>query len=115
MKKYFWPITCILFIAAALSACSSETFPMGAYSLGSHTMEFHEDGTLRYLISDNLMTESSYSIQDDQITITGYSDCDEPATYIWQYDDHRLTFEPTAEDPCRDRSNSLSMNWLGPE
>jgi len=115
MKKYFWSIACILFITAAICSCSSEAFPMGAYSLGSHTMEFQEDGTFRYLISDNEITESTYSIQGDQINISGYSDCDESATYTWQYEDRRLSFEPIAEDPCKDRSNSLSMNWFGPQ
>ena len=117
MKKTIWTIFYILFVSAALSACSSDAFPTGTYTHGDFTHIFRDDGTFTYFCSE-VRTEGTYAIQGDEITFTD-SYCNEKnagsATYKWQYEDDQLRFDLIGEDLCKDRRSVLSVVWWGPK
>lgn len=118
MKKILWTIMVVLFLAAAISACSSKEFPTGTFTRGDFVHEFRDDGTFTYKSGDEVQTEGTYTIQGDEIEFTD-SYCDEenagPATYKWQYEDGVLSFELVGEDLCEGRFAVLSVNWFGPK
>jgi hypothetical protein len=118
MRKAIWTIVVILFFAATLCACSNDGFPTGTYTLGNRAHEFRDDGTFSYLEGDEVMTEGTYFIQDDEIQITD-SYCAErdanPGTYKWIFEDGRLNFELIGEDLCEDRRSTLTLTWYGPK
>jgi len=120
MKKILWIITCVLFVATILCACSSDEFPTGTYTFGSHLIEFKEDGTFTYMIGNDLVTEASYSIQGDElIWLSDDGSCEDiganPATYRWEHEDGKLNFVLVGEDQCTTRYERLSLSWIGPE
>jgi len=117
MKKIFWTITCVLFVAAALSACTSDEFPTGTYTHSSRVVEYRDDGTFTYLWDDEVITEGTYVIQDDEIQFTDSYCAEEfanPGTYKWQYEDDKLTLE-LIEDLCEGRRELNTLTWFGPK
>ncbi len=118
MKKTLWTIFCILFVAAALCACSSNEFPTGTYTHLDGTVEYRDGGTFILMGGDEIATEGSYSIEGDEITLRD-TFCDEnnagTATYRWQHEDGVLSFELIGEDLCDERREMLSLNWFGPK
>jgi hypothetical protein len=118
MKKIFWTITCVLFVAAALSACTSGEFPTGTYTHNQFVTEYRDDGTFTMWENDEIVTEGTYSVKDDEITVKD-SFCNDayagPATYKWSADDQGLGFEVIGEDRCEGRRDSLSVKWFGPK
>jgi hypothetical protein len=118
MKKIFWTITCILFVAATLCACSSEEFPTGTYINGQFVTEYRDDGTFTMWDNDKISTEGTYTVKGDEVTWKD-SFCDAEnagsATYKWFADDQGLRFELIGEDLCQGRRDSLSVKWFGPK
>ena len=119
MKKILWTIMVVLFLAAALSACSSKEFPYGTYTRQDATEEYRDDGTFTYMFGDEIVTEGTFSIEGDEITWIQDTLCDEEyagtATYRWQYEDGVLSFELIGEDLCEGRLDAHSVNWFGPK
>ena len=119
MKKTLWTLFCILFVAAALSACSSKEFPTGSYTHQSYTAVFGDDGSFTLLFGDEVVTEGTYSIEGDEITWGHDTWCDAEnagtATYRWQYEDGVLSYELIGEDLCEGRRDLQTVNWFGPK
>jgi hypothetical protein len=117
MKRAIWTIVVILFAAATLSACSNNKFPTGMYTYYSASVEYRDDGTFTLMSGDQVVTEGTYSIQDDEVQFVD-SYCEErdanPGTYKWQYVDGKLSFE-LIEDPCAGRVEAVSQDWVGPK
>jgi hypothetical protein len=117
MKKAIWTIVVILFAAATLCACSSNKFPTGMYTYYSASVEYRDDGTYTLMSGDQVVTEGTYSIQDDEIQFSD-SYCAErdanPGTYKWQFEDGKLSFD-LIEDPCAGRVEAVSQDWVGPK
>ena len=117
MKKAIWTFVVILFVAAALCACSSNKFPTGKYTYGSASVEYRDDGTFTLMSRDEVITEGTYAIQNDEIQFTD-SYCAEidanPGTYKWQYENGYLSLE-LIEDPCEGRIVATTQNWFGPK
>jgi formylglycine-generating enzyme required for sulfatase activity len=117
MKKAILPMVVSLFVAAALSACSINEFPTGKYTYLTASVEYRDDGTFTLMSYDEVVSEGTYSIQDDEIQFTD-SLCAEqnanPGTYKWQYEDGKLSCE-LIEDPCEGRIEALSHFWFGPK
>jgi hypothetical protein len=119
MKKVIWTIVFILFVAATLCACSSDEFPTGTYTFGNHyTVEYRDDGTMTLWSGDEIVTEGTYSVTDDEVTITD-SYCNEKnagsATYKWHHEDGVLTWELIGDDFCKERLEDYEWNWFGPK
>jgi hypothetical protein len=118
MKKILWTITCILFVAATLCACSNDGFPTGTYRNDSAVTEYRDDGTITMWDNDEIVTEGTYSVEGDEITWIQDSWCDEEnagsATYKWSADDDGLSFELIGEDLCEGRRNAMALKWFGP-
>jgi hypothetical protein len=119
MKKILWTITLVLFVAASLSACTSEEFPTGTYTRQDLTIELRDDGTFTYMGGDEIITEGTYSIDGDEIQWINDTWCDAEyagtATYKWQHEDGVLSFELIGEDLCEGRREVMSINWFGPK
>lgn len=118
MKKIFWTITCVLFVAVALSACSNNGFPTGTYTHNQFVTEYREDGTFTMWENDEITTEGTYSVKGDEVTWKD-SFCDAEnagsASYKWSADDQGLSFELIGEELCEGRRDSLSVKWYGPK
>ena len=118
MKKIFWTIACVFFLAAALCACSSNEFPTGSYRTGEFVAEYRDDGTFTLYENGEVSTEGTYSVEGDEITWIQDSFCDAEnagsATYKWSADDQGLKFELIGEDQCEARHTTLSVKWFGP-
>ena len=119
MKKILWTITCVLFFAAALSACSNEGFPTGTYSHNQYVSEYRDDGTFTMWENDEIVTEGTYSVEGDELTWIQDSFCDAEnagsATYKWSADENGVSFELIGEDLCDGRRDSCSVTWFGPK
>jgi hypothetical protein len=120
MKKAIWTIVVILFLAATLCACSSNKFPTGTYTHGDTSVEFRDDGTYALMDGNEVVTEGTYSIQDDQLQYITDSYCDAenagPATYKWQYDeDKEILSYQLITDNCEGRRMQHTLNWFGPK
>lgn len=117
MKKIVRTIVCILLVAAALSGCGNKAFPTGTFTHADRVVEYRDDGTFTYLIGDEVVTEGTYAVQDDEIQFTD-SYCAErdanPGIYKWQYEDDKLTLE-LIEDPCEGRREPNTLTWFGPK
>lgn len=118
MKKAIWTIVFILFVAATLCACSSKAFPTGKYTSQGYTSEYRDDGTFTVWFFDDVVTEGTYSVMDDELTITD-SYCNEKyagsATYKWHHEDGKLTWELIGDDLCEERFETYEFNWYGPK
>ena len=120
MKKNIWTITCILILAVTLSACSNKAFPTGTYTTtGEGSVEYRDDGTMTLWYGDNVVTNGTYSVENNKIHFLHDTYCDEhnggDATYKWQYKDGVLTFELIGEDLCDGRRNTTSQSYFGPK
>jgi hypothetical protein len=118
MKKILWTITCVLFLAAALSACTSKEFPTGTFTRQDVAVEYRDDGTFTLMGGDEIATEGTYSIDGDEISIRDtYCDSENAgsATYKWQHEDGVLSFELIGEDLCEGRRDLQTLNWFGPK
>ena len=118
MKKIFWTFACILFVAATLSACSSDEFPTGTFTTNKYKVEYRDDGTMTLWWDDEVVTEGTYSVADDELIITD-SYCNEEnagsATYKWQYEDGVLTWELIGDDFWEARWETYEWRWFGPK
>ena len=67
-------------------------------------LTFNEDGTYNYNV-DGFAIQGEYTVDGDLFTdvVNNAQPSDEPATYIWTYDDGELTFELSGEDLNRAR------------
>ncbi len=117
MKKILWMITCILLVAVTLSGCSNKEFPTGTYTRQALTVEYRDDGSYTLMGGNEIITEGTYVIQDDEIQFTDSYCAEEyanPGIYNWKYDDGKLNFE-LVEDFCEGRRGSLTLTWFGPK
>ena len=119
MKKIFWTITFVLFVAATLCACSNDGFPTGTYTHNQYVTEYRDDGTHTLWENDEVVTEGTFSVEGDEVTWIQDSFCDAEnegsATYKWSADDQGLKFELIGEDLCKGRRDTLSVKWFGPK
>jgi hypothetical protein len=112
----------ILTIAAALliacSACSTKTFPAGAYIPAQPSptdriteFSFADDGTFTISYYDGKQATGTYTASGDEITLNELNEdspcIGSPATMTWASSGDRLTFK-TLEDAC---SAGPSYDW----
>ena len=120
MKRYtVWVIVSLLMLSAVFCGCSRQEFPTGAFvRSGDRILEFNEDGTMRFIWEEIVVSEGTYTINGDEITIQD-DFCDEeyagPATYTWAYVEGALTFKSVSSDVCGDRRSALTLPWFGPQ
>ena len=108
------------------AACSDDgntnEFPVGVYhhpgsTDASGTIEFTSDGTFVLADGDEIVTEGTYSIDDDQLTWDTDSYCRnisadaESATYSWTQDGDLLTMTVEGEDLCIGRVDTIQAGW----
>ena len=119
MKKILWTIMVVLFVAVAISACSSDEFPYGTYTRQNQMVEYRDDGTFTYMFSGEVVTEGTFTIDGDEILWMKDTWCDAEnagsATYKWHHEDGALSFELVGEDFCEGRRGVMSYYWFGPK
>lgn len=110
-----------------LSACGGLAqepveFPYGKYrsSAGTRHLEFLSDGTWTFaLVEGQPLLTGEIAVEGREITFGKETAmggqnvplCEEQATYRWDFDGEKLTFEVVGDDPCSNREGDLAARY----
>lgn len=129
MMRKRWKRTVLIGLSLVflLAACSTAAeveaeFPYGSYkSRGGKYIELTEAGTWTFaLVEGQPLLTGEITVDGREITFGDETPaegqnvtlCEEHATYRWQMEEDKLTFEPVGEDPCDNRAGDLNATFL---
>ena len=92
----------------------SLAFPTGTFVGDSYSMTFKTDGTYRFgTVNGQVITTGTYAIKANTLRWLQDTYCHSAATYVWTYQDNRLTFILNGTDSCKDRQTALTGSTYG--